>query len=261
MPFDAVKELKTAGTKFVGNVKGEPGEAEAREILKKLGPLEKCVAAYDKAYKEKKAVAIRSTVADLLNASKTFAGACQVLHAKLQKAKLEEAAAALGMLLAEVTTMVVGQAQLQAQAEIDRLKDRVLLPATTYSGDWQEAKKRFEALTGKKKPASSFLGAFRKSAGLDKACQELDKASKANHPPNFRKALVTFIAKSDAYMKDVAKECKMAIDRNNTAEGTDELMDAPTYNQCVAALTAKLNIIRKNAKELLKAAEEKMKTG
>lgn len=49
---------------------------------------------------------------------------------------------------------------------------------TTANKDiWKQAKKDFETKTGKKKPSKKFLGAFRKSSGLESAIDDLDQIS------------------------------------------------------------------------------------
>lgn len=43
-----------------------------------------------------------------------------------------------------------------------------------YFQDWTAAKKKFEQKTGESKPSDKFMGFFRKSSGLEKACKGLD---------------------------------------------------------------------------------------
>lgn len=257
MTFSAVAQLNKAGSDFVKRLKGEAGEAEARELLKKLGPIEKATAAFDKAAKAKDAKAVRAAEADVTNAIKAFAGHAQVLNAKLQKAGHADAGGIVGWFLGDLTGSVQQRCNQEAQAALDALKDVVKLPATTFTGDWKEAKKRFEALTGKKKPASSFLAVFRKSQGLDSSCADMDKASKANDPKAFRTALVAFVKNSTDYMNAVSKECKIAVDHKNTKDDLSDELTAPDYKKCVEALMAGLNKIRIEAVALLKEAEKK----
>lgn len=257
MPYSAVAQLNKAGSDFVKRLKGEAGEAEARELLKKLGPIEKATAAFDKATKARNAAAVRAAEADVANAVKTFAGYAQVMNAKLRKEGHIDAGGVVGWLLGDLTGSVQQRCNQEAQSALEALKHVVKLPATTFSGDWQEAKKRFETLTGKKKPASSFLGAFRGSSGLDKACQNMDRASKANDVPAFKKAVVEFAKNSSDYMHKVEKECKVAVDPKNLDDDTSNLMAAPDYKKCVEALMAGLNKIRVAAVALVREAEKK----
>lgn len=48
--------------------------------------------------------------------------------------------------------------------------------AMPYLADWKHAKENFERVTGKGKPSEKFLGAFRKSSGIEDACKLLDTA-------------------------------------------------------------------------------------
>lgn len=259
MPWSSDAALKKAGSDFVKRLKDEPKEAEtqAREVLKKLGPLEKATAAFDKGLAAKDAKAIRGANADVTNAIKTLAGFCQVLNANLKKAGHADAGGIVGWFLGDLTNEVQQRCQLEADKAIEALAHVLKLPATTFSGDWKEAKKRFEALTGKKKPSATFLAVYRKSSGLDDACAAMDKASKANNVPDFRKALTNFVKSSNAYMEMVRKEHKIAIDRKNVKDGVDDTMEVPTYKACVEALLGGINKIRIHAIELLKAAEKK----
>lgn len=43
--------------------------------------------------------------------------------------------------------------------------------------EWKETKKNFEKATGRKKPSDKFLGAFRKSSGLESAIDSIDQLS------------------------------------------------------------------------------------
>jgi hypothetical protein len=49
--------------------------------------------------------------------------------------------------------------------------------STIAKDTWNKAKKAFEAKTGKKKPSKKFLGAFRKSSGLESAIDDVDQLS------------------------------------------------------------------------------------
>lgn len=78
---------------------------------------------------------------------------------------------------------------------------------------WKKAKKEFEQLTGKKKPAEKTLGAFRKSSGLEDALKKVDKQHTAMSAKNskgemtakeldaYNKAVAEFKKESDNYIK------------------------------------------------------------
>ena len=124
--------------------------------------------------------------------------------------------------------------------------------ANIQAEDADEAKKQFEALTGRKKPTSTFLAAFRKSAGLETACTNLDKASKADDVKAFANALFILEAKATEYVKALAHECQVAVSHDHIQENPQEAMEDKTYKQCVELLMNRLNKIRKDARENLK---------
>ncbi|MGY8749486.1 MAG: hypothetical protein ACKVHR_15680 [Pirellulales bacterium] len=77
---------------------------------------------------------------------------------------------------------------------------------------WKTAKKNFEKKTGKKKPSKKFLGAFRKSSGLESAIDAVDQLQlavwDARTQKEFDKSKATFLKvyailnkKADQYVK------------------------------------------------------------
>jgi hypothetical protein len=75
----------------------------------------------------------------------------------------------------------------------------------SYLKDWQDAKKAFEAATGKKKPSESFLGVFRKSSGMESACKGLDDAIKKPTLDGLTKAMMAFDKSRSDYLKLLGK--------------------------------------------------------
>jgi hypothetical protein len=60
----------------------------------------------------------------------------------------------------------------------------------TYLNEWKTIKKRYEAATGKSKPSEKFLGLFRKSSGIEKAAEAVDKAITKNDAAGLQKAVI-----------------------------------------------------------------------
>ena len=61
-----------------------------------------------------------------------------------------------------------------------------------YLADWKHAKENFERVTGKSKPSEKFLGAFRKSSGIEDACKLLDTAETSGDLKKIAAAHVSF---------------------------------------------------------------------
>ena len=61
-----------------------------------------------------------------------------------------------------------------------------------YLADWKHAKENFERVTGKSKPSEKFLGAFRKSSGIEDACKLLDTAETSGDLKKIAAAQVSF---------------------------------------------------------------------
>jgi hypothetical protein len=64
--------------------------------------------------------------------------------------------------------------------------------AMPYLADWKHAKENFERVTGKSKPSEKFLGAFRKSSGIEDACKLLDTAETSGDLKKIAAAQVSF---------------------------------------------------------------------
>jgi hypothetical protein len=78
---------------------------------------------------------------------------------------------------------------------------------------WQNAKKTFEEKTGKKKPSEKFLGAFRKSSGVESALDNLDqlalKVWDAKTQKDFDAAKKKFLEGADKLKKVSAEYVKL----------------------------------------------------
>lgn len=83
------------------------------------------------------------------------------------------------------------------QVEKDAAKLKILeiksaLSPLKFMYDWKASKKDFENETGVKKPSAKIMNEYRKSAGLDVALNEMDKACQKSDPAAYRKAYAKF---------------------------------------------------------------------
>lgn len=140
-----------------------------------------------------------------------------------------------------------------------------------WKKEWEDAKKKFTKVTGKKKPKSTIDGSASKKTGLAKILGDCDKAFKAfevqagQPSPNqkkmvdllvtFRRGAKTFKDKGEAYWKDIQTEMTKAKDKDlmneldvlrkqiraiaDTMLAHDKVMESRVKNQSVAAATAK----------------------
>jgi hypothetical protein len=74
-----------------------------------------------------------------------------------------------------------------------------------FGSDWQMAKTLFEVATDKKKPGKKFLGAFKLSSGMEKACKELTRAIESPTPEKLKKAEKDFEKTAADYVKVLRK--------------------------------------------------------
>lgn len=263
MAFSAVQYWANMIEWFPGEMKGLPGEVDTREVVKKFADVKKLAALMDKERnywldnKEKAKfdpAKIRAVNADIANRCKALNGYCRTALASLNKANFKDAAENVEQLAKQL-----GEFVKSCQRETDTImhvfRHQAKLDVTTFLGDWKDAKKQFEALTGRKKPTSTFLAAFRKSAGLETACTNLDKASKADDVKAFANALFILEAKATEYVKALAHECQVAVSHDHIAENPQDAMEDKTYKQCVELLMNRLNKIRKDARENLKKVQ------
>lgn len=254
MPFAAASEFKKHKAKIEADAKKTPNCADAVAVMKKSGDVEKAAAAWDKAYKANDAKALRGALADLVQATKIYRAKLSAVIVKAQKAKNEGAMEVATDMLGGVMN-VEQMAQLESQSALKKLEKAEVkeMPATTFFADWTAAKKMFEALTGKKKPAESFLLAFRASSGLEKATKALDLATRANDPAALKKAIAGFEKAGSEYFATVKKKAKVSVTADDT-DIPDESADAFDYDQALAILLKTLNVIRKEAGDILAAA-------
>ena len=257
MPFVAASEFKKAKAKHEAEAKKTPNSGEAAALLKKSGDVEKAAAAWDKAYKAGDAKALREALADLLQATKIIRAKLSAVLVKAQKAKNEGAAeVATGMLGDTMNVEQMAQLESQsAQKKLEKASGGKEMPATTFFADWTAAKKMFEALTGKKKPAEGFLLAFRASSGLEKATKALDAATRASDVDALQKAIKAFEKTGSEYFATVKKKAKVSVAADDT-DIPDESAEEFNYDQALAILLKSLNVIRKEAGDILAEAKK-----
>lgn len=113
-----------------------------------------------------------------------------------------------------------------------------------FKYDWKAAKEEFEKATGKKKPSEKILGSFRKTAGLDNALDELDKACKEAKPSAYRKAYKAFLKQSADYLKVL-----------NAALASDKAADE-VYEKKTSGLKDMLSSLKTRAQEKIRLLDE-----
>jgi hypothetical protein len=74
--------------------------------------------------------------------------------------------------------------------------------------DWKRAKAAFESATDKKKPGEKFLGAFRKSSGIESAAKGLDESLKKGDEARMLKAEAEYQKAMNAYNGTLDKALK-----------------------------------------------------
>ncbi|KAA0688875.1 hypothetical protein [Azospirillum brasilense] len=257
MPFAAAAEFKKHKAKCEAEAKKIPNSGDALAVVKKSGDVEKAAAAWDKAYKAGDAKALRAALADLLQATKIFRAKLSAVIVKAQKAKNEGAVeVAADMLGGAMNVEQMAQLEsLSALKTLEKAGSGKEMPATTFFADWTAAKKMFEALTGKKKPAEGFLLAFRASSGLEKATKALDAATRANDVDALQKAIKGFEKTGSEYFATVKKKAKVSVAADDT-DIPDESEEAFNYDQALAILLKNLNVIRKEAGDILAEAKK-----
>ncbi|QCN94372.1 hypothetical protein D3093_03325 [Azospirillum argentinense] len=256
MPFAAAPEFKKHKAKCESEAKKIPNSGDALAVVKKSGDVEKAAAAWDKAYKAGDAKALRAALADLLQATKIFRAKLSAVIVKAQKAKNEGAVEVAADMLGGAMN-VEQMAQLESQSALKKLEKSggKEMPATTFFADWTSAKKMFEALTGKKKPAEGFLLTFRASSGLEKATKALDAATRANDVDALQKAIKGFEKTGSEYFAIVKKKAKVSVAADDT-DIPDESEEAFNYDQALAILLKNLNVIRREAGDILAEARK-----
>ena len=167
------------------------------------------------------------------------------MNVKLQKKNEIDSAGVIATMSANIF-MLENLARMEYDSAMAMVAED--LPVTSFFGDWKAAKKMFESLSGRKKPSKKFVGAFRKSSGLEKAIKAMDTASKKNDLAGYKKAFTAYEKTARGYLKLVEKTAKVAVKETDTK--IPENMDLSDYNGCVKLLLKQLNNITKDAKEI-----------
>lgn len=109
-----------------------------------------------------------------------------------------------------------------------------------FYDDWQKAKKKFEADTGKKKPSKKFLGVFRLSAGLDNAAKSCDKAAVYDRKVGVTKGNSAAMSKA---AKDFKKHADNYLGVVDKAIGEEDKELQPHYHRSLKLLRTSLEAI------------------
>jgi vacuolar-type H+-ATPase subunit I/STV1 len=121
----------------------------------------------------------------------------------------------------------------------------------SYLSDWKNIKKRYESATGKSKPGETFLGLFRKSSGLEKATESVDKAIDKKDAKALGKAVVELqktatqyitsllSASPDALMEKELKRMQKAL-VDLVAEANGEKLDGGAAGLDAAGMKARI---------------------
>ncbi len=112
-----------------------------------------------------------------------------------------------------------------------------------WADEWKATKKAFEAATGKKKPAKTVLGVFRKGSGIESGCKGLDSTFGALKTDNSVKNLAKFeiaIKKYDGQAKNYVKQLEKALKGENDAD---------------SAYSKQVDILKKDLQAILAVAE------
>jgi hypothetical protein len=254
MPTSLLDTFKNEKKKFDAETKNDKAASKLVAAAKKSSALEKAAAACDVAIKKKDAGAYAIALADIENASKIYAGSVSLEMIKMQKAKnlSEDVQYATVTLLGTVKTL---PALADSRAPASDGESTQMKPSS-FLGDWKEAKKNFEAMTGKKKPSTTFLGSFRKSSGLESAVTALDAATRKSSVPDLEKAIADYKKAAADYGKTVAKAAKVSVKETDMPVDLSEAAEEPDYNKWVEQLLRTLNQIRAEAEKILKAAKK-----
>jgi hypothetical protein len=122
--------------------------------------------------------------------------------------------------------------------------------------DWRNAKRVFEAATGKKKPSEKALVFFNKSSGLEKALEKLDAALAKKAPKEVATTLDVYRKTFEAYyaimLKASKDEAAAAKDKDKAKEKAKKDA-AETYQKEVLKLNLALNTILREAEEAERA--------
>lgn len=127
--------------------------------------------------------------------------------------------------------------------------------AGNFKKDWEAAKKKFETDSGRKKPAESYMLLFRKSSGVSKVMQNLDKAgtlvSRATGAKRqdalrvYETAVTQADTVCDRYMEQLFKE---SVKQTKAAKTPDEKKNAKALDGYLETLSGDLEGIVDAAK-------------
>lgn len=254
MPTSLLDTFKNAKKKFDAETKNDKAASKLVAAAKKSSGVEKAATACDVAVKKKDAAAFASALADIENACKIYAGSVSLEMVKLEKAKTlsDDTQDATVTMLAIVKTLAA-DAQSRAPASD---QDGKQMKQSSFLGDWKEAKKNFEAMTGKKKPSTTFLGSFRKSSGIESAVKALDAATRKSSVEDLEKAIKDYKKAASDYGKTVANAAKVSVKETDMPVDLSESAEAPDYKKWVEQLLRMLNQIRSEAEKILADAKK-----
>jgi hypothetical protein len=142
----------------------------------------------------------------------------------------------------------------------------------SYLNDWKNIKKRYEAATGKSKPGEKFLGLFRKSSGIEKATEAVDKAIAKNNAKALRDAVVELqkaatqyatallSATSDALMEKELKRLKKDL-VELVANANSEKLGSPEAgaDERVAVMRTRIDSERTIISDIIKRTRSEIK--
>lgn len=144
--------------------------------------------------------------------------------------------------VARLTDAMIQQAKTEAKntAKVQELNIKSALSPLKFMYDWKAAKQDFEKETGVKKPSAKIMGEFRKSAGLVKSMEKMDKACQKADPAAYRKAYDEYAIAHANYASVLEK-----------ALASDKAAD-PIYKKKCGGLKEVLNSIDSRAAEKIK---------
>jgi hypothetical protein len=148
--------------------------------------------------------------------------------------------------VASKTAAMLSEAK-QAEKDTDKLKILEIKSALSplkFMYDWKASKRDFENETGLKKPSAKIMNEYRKSAGLDPALDEMDKACQKFDPAAYRKAY----AKFDIAHSNYASVLEKALVSEKSAD--------EKYKRKVGGLKDVLKSIDSRAKEKLQMLDK-----
>lgn len=224
-PKEAVELLKTADLKKALALADSGVAKDDVDIMRKaVSKMQKFFMMYGNTFKQAKAAVKKDNtmqdLSDALNTHFAYMGKTQSTVAVKADSILKDAKAA--------ATDDAKRLELEIKTALSPLR---------FYYDWGAAKKDFENETGVKKPSSKIMGEFRKSAGLDKTLEAMDKACKNVEPKKYREAFDKFVIAHTNYASVLEK-----------ALASDKAADAIYKRKC-EGLKDVLNSIENRAQQ------------